>query len=35
MKDVNNKIFKMLKEEVKEDIRRWQDPPCLSVGWYD
>jgi hypothetical protein len=32
MKDLSDKIFKSLKKEIEEDIRRWKDIPCLWIG---
>jgi hypothetical protein len=26
------KNFKSLKKEIKEDLRRWKDPPCSWIG---
>jgi hypothetical protein len=31
-KDLFNENYKPLKREVKEDIRRWKDLPCLWIG---
>jgi hypothetical protein len=31
-KDLFNKIYKPLKREIKEDIRKWKDLPCLCIG---
>ena len=28
VKDLYDKNVKSLKKEIKEDIRRWKDPPC-------
>ena len=28
VKDLYDKIFKSLKKEIKEDLRRWKDLPC-------
>jgi hypothetical protein len=30
--DLYNKIFKFLRKEVEEDLRRWRDLPCLCMG---
>jgi hypothetical protein len=27
-----DKNFKSLKKEIKEDLRRWKDLPCSSIG---
>jgi hypothetical protein len=32
VKDLYDKNFKSLKKEIKEDIRRWKDPPCSWIG---
>ena len=32
MKDLYDKNFKSLKKEMKEDLRRWKDLPCLWIG---
>jgi hypothetical protein len=32
VKDLYDKIFKSLKKEIKEDLRRWKDFPC---SWID
>ena len=32
VKDLYYKKFKSLKKEIKEDIRRWKDLPCLWIG---
>jgi hypothetical protein len=32
VKDVDDKIFKSLKKEIKEDLRRWKDLPCSWIG---
>ena len=32
MKDLYDKNFKSLKKEIKEDLRRWKDLPCLWIG---
>jgi hypothetical protein len=32
VKDFYNKNFKILKKEIKEDIRRWKDLPCSLIG---
>ena len=29
VKDLYDKNFKSLKKEIKEDLRRWKDLPCL------
>ena len=34
VKDLNDKNFKSLKKEIKEDIRRWKDLPML-MDWKD
>jgi hypothetical protein len=31
-KDLFNENYKPLKREIKEDIRRWKDLPCLWIG---
>jgi hypothetical protein len=31
-KDLFNKNYKPLKREIKEDIRKWKDLPCLCMG---
>jgi len=31
-KDLCDKNFKSLKKEIKEDLRRWKDLPCLWIG---
>jgi hypothetical protein len=31
-KDLFNGNYKPLKREIKEDIRRWKDLPCLWIG---
>jgi hypothetical protein len=31
-KDVFNENYKPLKREIKEDIRRWKDLPCLLIS---
>jgi hypothetical protein len=28
VKDLYDKNFNSLKKEIKEDLRRWKDPPC-------
>jgi hypothetical protein len=30
--DLNEKYFKSLKKEIKEDLRRWKDLPCSWIG---
>jgi hypothetical protein len=30
-KDLFNESYKSLKKEIKEDIRRWKDPPCSWI----
>jgi hypothetical protein len=32
VKDLYDKIFKSLKKEIKEDIRRWKELPCSWIG---
>jgi hypothetical protein len=32
VKDLYDKISKCLKKEIKEDLRRWKDLPCLWIG---
>jgi hypothetical protein len=32
VKDVYDKNFESLKEEIEEDLRRWKDLPCLWIG---
>jgi hypothetical protein len=32
VKDLYDKNFKSLKKEIEEDLRRWKDLPCLSIG---
>jgi hypothetical protein len=32
VKDLNDKNFKSLKIEIKEDLRRWKDLPCSWIG---
>jgi hypothetical protein len=32
VKDLYDKNFKSLKQEIKEDIRRWKDLPCSWIG---
>jgi hypothetical protein len=32
VKDLYDKIFKSLKKEIKEDLRRWKDLPCSWIG---
>jgi hypothetical protein len=32
VKDLYDKSFKYLKKEIKENIRRWKDPPCSGIG---
>jgi hypothetical protein len=34
-KDLFNENYKPLKRELKEDIRRWKDFPCLWIGKID
>jgi hypothetical protein len=31
-KDLFNENFKLLKREIKEDIKRWNNLPCLWIG---
>jgi hypothetical protein len=31
VKDLNDKNFKSLKKEIKEDLREWKDFPC---SWF-
>jgi hypothetical protein len=31
-KDLLNKNYKLLKREIKEDIRRWKDLPCSWIS---
>ena len=31
-KDLYDKNFKILKKEIKEDLRRWKDLPCSWIG---
>jgi hypothetical protein len=31
-KELFNENYKLLKREIKEDIRRWKDLPCLQMG---
>ena len=35
MKDLYDKIFKSLKKEIKEDLRKWRDPTCSWIGKTD
>jgi hypothetical protein len=30
--DLHGKNFKSLKKEIKEDLRRWKDPPCSWIS---
>jgi hypothetical protein len=32
VKDLYDEDFKSLKKEIKEDLRRWKDLPCLLIG---
>ena len=32
VKDLYDKNLKSLKKEIKEDLRRWKDPPCSWIG---
>jgi hypothetical protein len=32
VKDLYDKNFKSLKKEIKKDLRRWKDLPCLWIG---
>jgi hypothetical protein len=32
VKDLNDKNFKSLKKEIKEEFRRWKDLPCSRLG---
>jgi hypothetical protein len=32
VKDLYDKHFKFLKEEIEEDLRRWKDLPCSWIG---
>jgi hypothetical protein len=32
MNDLYDKNIKSLKKEIKEDLRRWKDPPCSWIG---
>jgi hypothetical protein len=32
VKDLYDKNLKSLKKEIKEDLRRWKDLPCLWIG---
>jgi hypothetical protein len=32
VKDLYEKNFKSLKNEIKEDLRRWKDLPCSWIG---
>jgi hypothetical protein len=32
VKDLYDKNFKILKKEIKEDLRRWKDLPCSWIG---
>ena len=32
MKDLYDNNFKSLKKEIKEDLRKWKDLPCLWIG---
>jgi hypothetical protein len=31
VKDLYDKIFKSLKKEIEEDLRRWKDLPCSWI----
>ena len=35
MTGLNNKNFKYLKKEIKEDLRRWKNIPCSWIGRVD
>jgi hypothetical protein len=32
MNDLYKENYKPLKKEIKEDYRRWKDPPCSWIG---
>jgi hypothetical protein len=32
VKDLYDKNFKSPKKEIEEDLRKWKDLPCFSVG---
>ena len=32
VKDLYDKNFKSVKKEIKEELRRWKDPPCSWIG---
>jgi hypothetical protein len=32
VKDLYDKNFKSLKKEIKEDLKRWKDRPCVWIG---
>jgi hypothetical protein len=32
VKNLCDNNFKSLKKEIKEDLRRWKDLPCLWIG---
>jgi hypothetical protein len=32
LNDLYDTNFKSLKKEIKEDLRRWKDLPCLWIG---
>ena len=32
MKDLYNENYRTLKKEIKENLRRWKDPPCSWIG---
>jgi hypothetical protein len=32
VKDLYNKTYKSLKNEIKEDLRGWKDLPCSWIG---
>ena len=32
VKDLYDKNFKSLKNDIKEDLRRWKDLPCSWIG---
>jgi hypothetical protein len=32
VKDLDDKNFKSLKKEIKENLRRWKDLPCSWIG---
>jgi hypothetical protein len=32
VKDIYDKIFKSLKKEIEEDLRKWKDLPCSWIG---